>query len=102
VDCAAITHGHPSGYLPAGFIAELVSYLIEENPLMDSTNICIDTLKSYLGYEETLSAILRAFELADKKGNPIEVIPRIGGGWTGKEALGIALYCEPKFNHNFR
>jgi ADP-ribosylglycohydrolase len=27
-DCAAITHGHPSGYLPAGFLSEVIASII--------------------------------------------------------------------------
>ncbi len=93
VEAAAITHGHPSGFLPAGFLAELIARLFEGSGLEDAVNICSDLLKKQPDHEETLDKINLARELA-AKGKPVETaISMIGEGWVGHEALAIALYC---------
>jgi len=54
---AAITHGHPSGYLSAGFLAELVSHILDEKTLEESIQLSRKTLITYNGHEETLMNI---------------------------------------------
>ena len=93
VEAAAITHGHPSGFLPAGFLAEMIARIFEGSGLDDVVDQCSDLLKKQPDHEETLDKINLARELAEK-GKPVEIaIPLIGEGWVGHEALAIALYC---------
>ncbi len=97
VEAAAITHGHPSGFLPAGFLAELIARLFEGTALEEAVDLCLNQLKNQPGHEESLDKVNLARELAGK-GKPVETaIPMIGEGWVGDEALAIALYCSLTF-----
>jgi len=54
---AAITHGHPSGYLTAGFLSGMISYIIEGKTLVKAIDLCIGQLIKYDGHSETLKKI---------------------------------------------
>ena len=61
---AAITHGHPSGYLPAGFLSELITRIIEGKPFPESIDLSLQELVKYDKYEETLEKVRIALKLA--------------------------------------
>ncbi len=110
-DAAEITHQHPLGYIPAAMVAHIIYRLaINRHP----------TRQDYIGYvREASEAITKMFpkyqfdtqymgELAGKAislaGNDktdVDNIEAIGGGWTGEEALAIALYCATRHFDNF-
>ena len=98
---AAITHGHPSGYLTAGFLSAMVSYIIEGKTLMEAIDLCIKQLIKYDGHSETLKNIELAQKLSGSQKSVEESIQTIGEGWVGEEALAISLYCSLKFSDNF-
>lgn len=92
---AAITHGHPSGYLPAGCLATIVYGVICGLTIEEAIHKTLTILTKAKGYEETLNAIKLALNLWKKKTvkpDP-ETIEKMGGGWVGEEALAISLYC---------
>ena len=93
---AAITHSHPSGYLPAGYLAALIASLCRGMELEPAMQIAGRILKGQTGSEETSVAVEKAAALYnDNKFMPSpEVIESLGGGWTGEEALSISLYCS--------
>jgi ADP-ribosylglycohydrolase len=99
---AAITHGHPSGYLPAGFLAEIISHICGGKTLREAIDTSKKTLVEYEGHEETLKSIDLALRLAGGSASVIEAIEQIGEGWVGEEALGIALFCSLRFSDNFK
>jgi len=99
---AAITHGHPSGYLTAGFLSGMISYIIEGKTLAEAIDLCIGQLIRYEGYSETLEKIELAQKLFINQTPPEEAIHTIGEGWIGEEALAISLYCSLKFSDNFK
>lgn len=99
---AAMTHGHPSGYLPAGFLAELIARLIEEQSLESSINECRKRLMMYEGHEEAVEKIERAVNLSGIGGPVEETIESIGGGWVGEEALAMALFCSLVFKGSYK
>lgn len=99
---AAITHGHPSGYLSAGFLSALISYLIEGKKLTEAIDLCIGQLTQYDGHSETLKIIELAQKLSVSPKSPEESIKTIGEGWVGEEALAISIYCSLKFSDNFK
>jgi ADP-ribosylglycohydrolase len=97
----AITHGHPSGYLPAGFLSAMISYIIEGKTLTEAIDLCIGQLTQYNGYSETLKKIELVRKLSISQKSVEESIHAIGEGWVGEEALAISLYCSLKFSDNF-
>lgn len=98
---AAITHGHPSGYLTAGFLAEMIAHLARDKPIGDAIELCKERLVQWDRHEETLEMVNLSQGLA-KSDKPVEeAIPAIGQGWVGEEALGIAVYCALRFPDDF-
>lgn len=92
--CAAVTHGHRSGQLPAGFLSDLVFRLARGAGLHEAIELALRDLLSHEGHEETLEAVLRAKELAGSGLPPDRCLPLLGEGWTAPEALAIALFCS--------
>jgi ADP-ribosyl-[dinitrogen reductase] hydrolase len=90
---AALTHGHPSGYLSAGTMATLVRRLIDGTSLTKAVEGSCVILSGYPNYHETLAAIRQALTLVGNRVDHATVIERFGGGWVGEEALAIALYA---------
>ncbi|CAM3752464.1 hypothetical protein GCM10009799_04930 [Nocardiopsis rhodophaea] len=90
---AALTHGHPSGYLTAGVLAATVWSLLrgaEPTPALERARA---ELIRWKGHEETSQALDTATALA-RQGSPSpEQLERLGSGWTGEEALAIAVYA---------
>jgi ADP-ribosylglycohydrolase len=100
-ELAAMTHGHPSGYLSSGVLAAIICRLNQGAGLMDAIEDSIHLLRSYKSHEETLGAITAAIGLSGK-GNPsFESVETLGGGWVGEEALAIALYCALSHPNDF-
>jgi ADP-ribosylglycohydrolase len=99
---AAMTHGHPSGYLSAGSLAELISWILEEKELKEAIAECKKTLVLYEDYEETLKKVELADRLSSDSIQVQDAIAAIGEGWVGEEALGIAIYCALKFDDDFK
>ena len=99
-ELAAITHGHPTGYLAAGTFAMIISEILNDMSIEASINAAVEILKGYARHEETLAAIQKAIELSATDISHEKAIREIGEGWIAEEALAIALYCalkEPDF-----
>lgn len=93
MEIAAITHGHPTGSLPAGVMAVLIMGLTEGVELAEALRVAGQLLVTHPGHEETLAALDKANTLA-RQGMPAEeAIPALGQGWVAEEALAIAVYC---------
>ena len=94
LNLAAITHGHPSGYLSAGVFAEIISCITSGFSLSEAINKSLETLKTKPQHTECLSAINHALGLAASETPSAQTVERMGGGWVGEEALAISLYCS--------
>ena len=92
---AAITHGHPLGYLPAGFLAAMIFFLVSGRTLEDSVSDSMPILVERPENERsTLAAMIARAVRAGIREKPCpETVERLGGGWVGDEALAISLYC---------
>jgi ADP-ribosyl-[dinitrogen reductase] hydrolase len=90
---AAITHGHPTGYLAAGVFAALISLIVSGNSLTEAIEDSILILKTDKNHEETLKVIDKALDMVGKHTPEPEVIESIGAGWIAEEALSIGIYC---------
>jgi len=99
---AALTHGHPSGYLPAGFLPEMIAHIISGKSLVQAVGLAELELVKYDGHEETIGKIRLAKKLAGGNKGTDDAICEIGEGWVGEEALGIALYCALRFHNDWK
>ncbi len=91
-DAAALTHGHPSGYLAAGALAVIVRQVLHGADVADGVAAARAELIGWRGHEETLAALDAAVQLAGKgRPEPEVVAERLGAGWVAEEALAIAV-----------
>jgi ADP-ribosyl-[dinitrogen reductase] hydrolase len=91
---AAITHGHPSGYLSGGAMAAMVRLLVGGADLEDAAEQTIELARTWTESEETVAAMRFALNLAKKASQrPEDAIRSLGEGWVGEEALAMGLYA---------
>ena len=94
VECAAQTHGHPTGYLSAGAFAVIVHGLARGEALDGSVQQALALLAARPGHEETTDALQqRARRRTAGACRRRERVESLGEGWTAEEALAIAVYC---------
>lgn len=91
---AAITHGHPDGYLSAGFFAGMIKCALDG---MSFDTAYVTNKEILLTYTHNASMVnyLKKYEntLTQSLMSPEDMNSAIGEGWVGEEALGIALYA---------
>ncbi|MEV4204055.1 ADP-ribosylglycohydrolase family protein [Nocardia salmonicida] len=97
-DAAALTHGHPSGWLPAGTLAALVYQASRGVDTMTALDRARAELASYPHHEETSAALEAAISLAARTSRPgrkpqPEDVEILGRGWIAPEALAIAVFA---------
>lgn len=100
-ECAAITHGHPTGYLAAGAFAQIINDICNDYSLIDAINHSIEILEEKENSKETVTAIQKAVELSKEKPSQIN-LSKLGEGWIAEEALAIALYSVLCYPDDFR
>jgi ADP-ribosylglycohydrolase len=92
-ELAALTHGHPSGFLAAGVFATVIHGIIAGAPVHIAIEAAVDTLRQYSSHEECLRAVERAVQLSQNAPARPETVKELGQGWVAEEALAIALFC---------
>jgi ADP-ribosylglycohydrolase len=92
-ETAALTHGHPSGYLSAGVLAATIAALLDDRPLGEAIAAARAQLLARPDHAECLAAIDAAVQLAREAPATPATVARLGQGWVGEEALAIALFC---------
>ncbi|MDF2614812.1 MAG: ADP-ribosylglycohydrolase family protein [Clostridia bacterium] len=102
VNAAAITHGHPTGYLAAGTLAAMIHYIIQGDELQEAILKSLNRLKQKENSEECVAAIEKAISLA-KEGNPCyEKLKTLGQGFVAEETLAIAIYAALSYPDNLK
>jgi ADP-ribosylglycohydrolase len=102
-DAAALTHGHPSGYLAAGFLASVVCSIMHGASLGEAAARASEELAGWPGHEECLEAVERAVSLARDASSPKtpEAVETLGEGWVAEEALAISLYAALSYQDDY-
>ena len=90
---AAITHGHPSGYLAAGVLAQVIREILEGADLPKAVQLACAELKQNKSHQECLLAVENAVELAAQDKPSPEAVESLGAGWVAEEALAMSIYC---------
>jgi len=101
-ECAALTHGYPSGYLAAGVFAHIITALIAGLELKEAVLEALDILVDYQDYEECNRSIRKAIKLAQSDQEPGEASKLLGEGKVAEEALAIAVYLVLKYSPDFK
>lgn len=109
--CASITHKHPLGYLPAGYLSLLLFELCNEaNNVTKSSyeenvqKVCQEMVETFSdnSFAKELSKLIQmAVCLSKGNSSDDDNIKLLGEGWTGDEALAIALYCSLRHFESF-
>jgi ADP-ribosylglycohydrolase len=92
-ELAAITHGHPTGQLAAGVLAEVIAGLVDALELEEAARKALRRLPGEPGSRETGTAVEAALTLASRGKPSAERVESLGQGWVAEEALAIGLYC---------
>ncbi len=91
---AALTHGHPSGYLAAAAFALMISELAGGRSLADAVAAAIGRLRDFGDDGAEVSRALTEAVSAAAAGLPsTEVMCGLGEGWVAEEAIAVAVYC---------
>lgn len=117
---ADITHNNPLGFMPAALIVMLIDSIgkcdqgITKELLKKLVLSCVTQLSgvklhngqgTYRRYPDAIGALgslmMLAVDLADEERPDEACIREIGEGWTGDEALAIAVYCALKHTDSF-
>jgi len=99
---AALTHGHPSGYLSAGTLAYIIYCIIEGQEIESTVSHALVELESHEDHQECSVCLRKAISLVDSGLPDQQAILQIGEGWVGEEALAIAVYCALKYQDDLR
>lgn len=108
---AAVTHGNPMGWVPAGMLSDIISrclydeYRSLEDLVEDSLEDTVRTFADIGGIRDFESLMRRAILRGTlPAGSACEiasidepVIRSLGEGWTGDEALAIAVYAVLRY-----
>ena len=100
-EVAALTHGHPSGYLAAGTFADLVSRVARGSDLLDAAPDVRELLVCMDDHDETLEMLDLAVDLFVADATLDDAYELLGKGWVAEEALGIAVFSALSFPEDF-
>lgn len=108
-EAAALTHGHPLGYIPAAYLSCLIFEITSPSCSGDLFELAKESLaitKKLYGekkhWDEFEGIVVKAIELAsDVSIKEIDAIHQLDEGWVGEEALAISLYCSLRHQSSF-
>ena len=99
---AAITHGHDLGFIPGAMLADLTGRLsrsdISMREAVDAAMVNMTELFGDMEHiREFVELMEKAIGLSQEDIGDLDAIHKLGQGWTGDEALAIAVYCSLKY-----
>lgn len=106
-EAAAITHGHPLGWLSAAALVHIIRRLAENeketvrSAVEDTIRALPEEFPETEHMEVQLALLREALTLAGREMDDLTAIRQLGQGWVGEEALAIAVYCALKYPHDF-
>ena len=110
-EAAAITHGHPLGYIPAAMMTHIINIGVYGGcaygeTLLDAVLESMAAMREL--FPEQTEALDRMDELVNRAitlsmadGADEKNIVSLGMGWVAEEVLAIALYCCLRYPNNF-
>ena len=109
-EVAALTHGHPLGYIPAAALSYLIALLANEDMELEDAigMMCYQTSCEYGSDDEEgfynyfRLLIDKACYLAeDESISDLKAIKELGEGWVAEEALAISVFCSLRYRTDF-
>lgn len=106
-EAAAITHGHPLGYIPAAALAQIIGYAVNmpSSPLLHSVMSAKHAINRLFPDEPDTAVVAelidKAIELSMMDLDDLDAIRQLGEGRVAEECLAIAIYCALKHSDDF-
>lgn len=107
-EVAALTHGHPLGYIPAAALVHIIHMIAhnEEISLLDAVKDMKRVIEQIFLKDEYLQYFLQLIDKAiafskQKNIDDLDAIRWLGEGWVAEETLAIAIYCSLKYSNDF-
>lgn len=105
-EAAALTHGHPLGYIPAAALVHIIHLLVHRGcTLRDAVRDMLYSIRQQFArtacIQEFSDLIGRAVSLVRSDIADLEAIRQLGEGWVAEETLAIAIYCALKYEDDF-
>jgi ADP-ribosyl-[dinitrogen reductase] hydrolase len=92
---SALTHGHPTGWLAAGALAQLVAQAERGVPLRTALEVTTEQCRADRRGTEVVAALEQAMSLARQASHPTPArVESLGDGWVAEEALAISVFCS--------
>ncbi len=102
-ETAALTHGHPLGWMPAAALVQIIHEVSQNNAALPEAVLhALNTMNEI--YPESkerdsfITLIEKAMDLSSGDLSDRKAIHQLGEGWAGDEALAIAVYCALKYS----
>jgi len=92
-ELAALTHGHPTGFIAAGAFAVAIDMVAKGGTIRDAVTAARQAAEGHPEGGEVVAAIDKAVVAAGTGTASPEVLETLGGGWIAEEALAITFYC---------
>lgn len=109
-EVAALTHGHPLGYIPAAALSYLIALLSNDGMELEAAveRMCYQTGCEYgagdeKGFCKDFTLLInKARQLAEADDvSDLEAISELGEGWVAEEALAISVFCALRYSDDF-
>lgn len=104
---AALTHGHPLGYLPAAVLTHILNRILYSEKtglkeiILEARDTVCELFRDRKHIDTLSSCIDLAVSLAENTRCDRENIPCLGEGWVAEETLAISIYCALRYERNF-
>lgn len=105
-EVAAITHGHPLGYIPAAALVHIIVRCVTtdwglEKIIDDAITTTVELCRDKKHIDEFETIMKKALALAHEDMDDMDAINKLGEGWVAEETLAIAVYCAIKYQNDF-
>ena len=106
-EAAALTHGHPLGYIPAAALAHIINLLVHHGAtLQEAVEDSIPAMqKLFTEFPDTVyftELMQKAVQLSQSDMPVLDAIHELGEGWVAEETLAISVYCSLRYPDSFK
>lgn len=96
-DLAALTHGHPTGFLAAGAMSAIIRSLLDGVDLQAAAALALGLVVAEAAGAETVEALRRALDMSrDPGADAARDVAHLGKGWVAEEALAVGVYAAAR------
>lgn len=106
-ESAALTHGHPLGYISSGLMVALINECVYgssaslKQAILLSVDATAEVFGSYPDTAELRRLIHAAIALSETQTDDVEAIAQLGHSACAESTMAIAVYCALKYSESF-